>query len=200
MIIYKVTNKVNQKVYIGQTRHTLSTRKSQHLYESNKSDYIFYKAIRKHGWDNFIWETVCECNTIEETIDLEFHYIKQYHSHMSEGGYNMTYGYDTIYEISDISREKMRLSKTGDKNPWYGKKRPDISLLHKGDNNCMRNPEVRKKFLKKYLLSDKNGIEYITDDIHLFCKEHNLSIGSMHSIASTGKTIKGWRCSKLSEL
>lgn len=117
VIIYKSTNKINQKVYIGQTKHCLSLRKSQHLYESRRSDYIFYKAIRKYGWDSFIWETICRCNTREELVDMEFHYIKQYHSHMSEGGYNMTYGYDTIYEISEITRKKMSISKIGKKNP-----------------------------------------------------------------------------------
>lgn len=199
MIIYKVTNKINGKVYIGQTISSLQTRKSQHLYESRKNSYIFHRAIRKYGFINFSWEVLCICESREELNEMEFHYIKQYHSYMREGGYNMNYGYYSIYELSDITRKKMSISKTGNKNPWYGKKRPEISDIHKGDKNCMRNPEIRKKFLKTYLLSDINNIEYIVNDLHLFCKEHNININSMYSISSTGKTIKGWKCSKLSE-
>ncbi len=83
MIIYKVTNTINGKCYIGQTKHTLSTRQSQHLYES-KSDtsFVIYKAIRKYGWHNFTWQVLDNtCQTREELNEMEFHYIKQYQTH-----------------------------------------------------------------------------------------------------------------------
>lgn len=48
MIIYKVTNLVNGKVYIGQTKHSLDVRKQRHLQQARKgTNTHFYQAIRK---------------------------------------------------------------------------------------------------------------------------------------------------------
>ena len=55
-IIYKVTNKINGKIYIGQTIRTLKQRKECHIGEStrNRKNTVFYRAIRKHKKNNFI--------------------------------------------------------------------------------------------------------------------------------------------------
>ena len=54
MIIYKTTNNINKKVYIGQTVKSLDKRKKTHLYKStNASDNYLYRAIRKYGENNF---------------------------------------------------------------------------------------------------------------------------------------------------
>ncbi len=109
----------------------------------------------------------------------------------------MTWGYNGIYEITKATRKKMSKSKTGYNNPWYGKKRPDISELHKGDNNVMRNPDIRKKFCHKWVLIDKNGKEYKVDDLSSFCNEYNLIIHNMYCLArSGGKSRTGWRIYK----
>ena len=69
MIIYKITNKINSKVYIGQTIHTLNYRKNQHL--KCARNYIdncrlLNKALRKYGFDNFKWEIIDETSNQEE--------------------------------------------------------------------------------------------------------------------------------------
>lgn len=94
MLIYKVTNIINNKVYIGQTVKSLSQRKSEHkhrfLYENSHNK--FYNAIRKYGWDNFIWEVLEESeNWSYETLDeKEKYYIKLYDS--INTGYNILEG------------------------------------------------------------------------------------------------------------
>lgn len=67
MIIYKATNIINNKVYIGQTIHPLSVRKSQHE-RSHEYGYktAFSNAIRKYGKENFKWEVIYEADAIEE--------------------------------------------------------------------------------------------------------------------------------------
>jgi len=62
MIIYKATNKINGKCYIGQTVKTLARRKCDHLCRLRKGDrdHKFYLALRKYGQENFEWETLQE--------------------------------------------------------------------------------------------------------------------------------------------
>ncbi len=55
MLIYKVVNKVDGKIYIGQTVGNLNRRKSEHLNDAKvgRYDSYFHNALRKHGKDNF---------------------------------------------------------------------------------------------------------------------------------------------------
>ena len=56
MIIYKVQNNVNQKVYIGKTAKTLNERKKTHLKNVRMGIKThFYDSIRKYGEESFTW-------------------------------------------------------------------------------------------------------------------------------------------------
>ena len=66
MIVYKATNKINNKVYIGITTKTLEHRKSIHKKDSKTKNTYFYKAIRKHGFDYIKWEVIDTALSIEE--------------------------------------------------------------------------------------------------------------------------------------
>ena len=57
MLIYKVTNTTNTKVYIGMTTLTLEERKKEHYkkFRLNLRDQSFYAALHKYGWDSFAW-------------------------------------------------------------------------------------------------------------------------------------------------
>lgn len=87
--IYKITNKVNGKSYIGQTRYTIEFRWRQHLHK--KDNTYFHNAIRKYGADNFIIEKLEECN-IEDLNEKEIYYIAKYNTF--KDGYNLTIGGD----------------------------------------------------------------------------------------------------------
>ena len=50
--IYMITNKTNNKKYIGQAENK-KERYKQHKKDSKYKDYVFYRAIRKYGFDNF---------------------------------------------------------------------------------------------------------------------------------------------------
>lgn len=96
--IYKITNKINNKIYIGLTSKTPEARWQQHIKTSrspSSKDYneLFKKAIRKYGPDNFIIETIDETEDFEELKEKEKYYIKKYNSFaFAEGGwgYNST--------------------------------------------------------------------------------------------------------------
>lgn len=87
--IYKITNKVNGKSYIGQTRYTIEFRWRQHLHK--KDNTYFHNAIRKYGADNFIVEKLEECD-IEDLNEKEIYYIAKYNTF--KAGYNLTIGGD----------------------------------------------------------------------------------------------------------
>lgn len=89
-IIYKATNMINNKIYIGYTTTTLKNRMRQHKYGKS----YFGKSIKKYGFENFKWE-ILEDNILKENIrDREIYYIKNYNSNNSKFGYNLTDGGD----------------------------------------------------------------------------------------------------------
>lgn len=86
--IYKITNLLNQKCYIGQSIN-IKQRWKQHRANSQVRDEALYLAIQKYGIENFSFEVIEECK--EEELDLkEQYYINYYDSY--NNGYNMTLG------------------------------------------------------------------------------------------------------------
>lgn len=90
-LIYKVTNKVNGKVYIGLTNSTLAQRKNKHLNEAEiGKGFYFHNALRKYGKENFTWEVV-EDNIPDENLgERELYWISRFNSFKT--GYNQTEG------------------------------------------------------------------------------------------------------------
>lgn len=92
--IYKITNILNEKVYIGQTRCSVDGRWKEHIdcsYNKSSSAYDGYlhRAIRKYGVSAFLVEQIEECDN-SMLDEREIYWIKQYHS-MGKG-YNLTHG------------------------------------------------------------------------------------------------------------
>lgn len=88
-IIYKITNKVNGKSYIGQTRYTIEFRWKQHQHKNDNT--YFHNAIHKYGIENFSIEILEKCN-IEDLNSREIFYIAKYDTF--KNGYNLTIGGD----------------------------------------------------------------------------------------------------------
>lgn len=99
--IYKITNKINNKIYIGKTEDTVEKRFKQHMSESSKDrckHRPLYKAIKKYGKENF------EVSTIEETNnpnERELFWIEFYNSYYH--GYNATKGGDGKSYVDESS-------------------------------------------------------------------------------------------------
>lgn len=87
-VIYKITNLVNNKCYIGQTKQKNPYfRFKQHKYTKNR---ILYYAIKKHGVENFSFEIIENCYSQDELNLLEEKYINFYKSDINQFGYNLT--------------------------------------------------------------------------------------------------------------
>lgn len=86
-IIYKATNQVTGKSYIGQSTCSLSRRKSSHKSSSKNKKTIFYDAIRSYGLSNFKWDIILKCEDTE--LDYyEIELIKAYKTRDRAFGYN----------------------------------------------------------------------------------------------------------------
>lgn len=127
--IYLIKNKVNGKVYVGQS-WDIGLRWSQHRYSSGHNDHLS-RAIKKYGKESFEFSILQELSTIDclpqnvlqATLDmLESYYIELYHSLDSNYGYNKKGG-GSRGKCSEETKAKM------------------------SKNNAMHNPEHRKKLL-----------------------------------------------------
>lgn len=126
MIIYKITNLVNGKVYIGQTYHTLKGRWVKHLSAATHGgDSCVHKALRKYGVENFSMEEVVSCENRDTANFLEILFIHVFDSLVPKG-YNLTEGgYGGLPSLE--TRVKMSLSHLGKITPEEVKRKQSSS-------------------------------------------------------------------------
>ena len=115
--IYKITNQINNKVYIGQA-DKLDYRKQRHFYQLEQNKHHnehLQRAFKKYGKYNFMFEI------IEETNDLnnrELFWINEYGGVNSDLNYNLK---DPLtMKWSEYVRVKQRKTMLGENNPNYG--------------------------------------------------------------------------------
>lgn len=93
--IYKITNDINQKVYIGKTSFTIEKRWQEHCRDSKKEWFFekrpLYSAMKKYGIEHFHIEQIEECEE-ENASNREQYWIGYYKGY--EEGYNATRGGD----------------------------------------------------------------------------------------------------------
>lgn len=129
--IYKITNKANGKVYIGQTinykkrskEHFSTLRKGVH-----RNQYLQF-SFDKYGEDNFAIEILEVCPH-EKLDELEIHYMNEYDSLNKSVGYNMLTGGNERRVIPEEVRKKIGLAHKGRKNTLEHNK--NISIGRKG--------------------------------------------------------------------
>ena len=113
MIIYKATNNINGKVYIGQTINTLEQRATEHIGESKgRNKTYFSNALKKYGVDSFAWEVIRICNNINELNAWEQYYILYCNSMNRKFGYNLQSG-GLNYIVSDRTKKRMSIANKG---------------------------------------------------------------------------------------
>ena len=86
--IYKITNKINGKIYIG--KHKYDKPEIDESYWCSGS-YIM-RSINKYGTENFTRELICTCETLEELNEKEKYWISTLNSMDKKIGYNLTRG------------------------------------------------------------------------------------------------------------
>lgn len=127
--IYKITNLVNGKVYIGQTTKSIPKyRFSAHISESKRKGHHtpLHASMKHHGCDNFFFKTIIRCNNQKQLDAAEQMCIRLFRSHISQGGYNLEWGGygrgKTSEEIKKKISENRKGKFTGFHNPNFGNK------------------------------------------------------------------------------
>lgn len=121
-VIYKITNTLNGKIYVGQTRRTLEMRLAEHRYNKNKGKSAIDEAIVKYGWEGNFTAEVIETCPVEQLNEREMFWIAELKS-KAPNGYNLTDGGEGLMNPSDETRAKMSLAQSGENHPFFGKHR-----------------------------------------------------------------------------
>lgn len=181
MIIYKITNLVTNKIYIGQTVSSLEKRWGQH-WSDMRSKGILRKAITKYGKNNFKIEQIDSANSMDELNQKELEWISKLDSRNPSIGYNLMLGgknskHDerSKKHMSEVMKIKSHMiGKKGAQHPRYG-------VPHSEETKCKL-----KEYYSKNAGSNKGK---------KFSEETKLKI----SKANTGKVTSQQTKDKISE-
>jgi len=123
--IYKITNKINGKVYIGQTKMSIKRR----FYNHCQKGAILFSAINKYGKDNFNIQEICVAFNKKDLDLLETKIINKYKS-ITPNGYNIEGGGNGKKVVHASTRKKIRKANLGKKHTKETRKK--MSNSHKG--------------------------------------------------------------------
>jgi group I intron endonuclease len=87
-IVYCATNKINNKVYIGQTTQNLNKRIKQHFRDCYRRKTYFYSALLLYKAEDFLWEEIDQASSKEELNQKEIYWITKYKANDRSLGYN----------------------------------------------------------------------------------------------------------------
>ena len=148
--VYKITNTVNNKSYIGISVHEPTQgRIKKHL--SGRGNRVIANAVKKYGKDAFTYE-VLEANVFDEFLpDLEVAYIANFNT-VAPHGYNLTHGGDHKIPCEETLRRMSEAKKGKRGNPHSAETRMKLSKLKKGKGHS----EATRMKLSKLNKGEKN--------------------------------------------
>ncbi|MDD4389685.1 MAG: NUMOD3 domain-containing DNA-binding protein [Eubacteriales bacterium] len=165
--IYKITNPVNNKCYIGQTTNTPKERWYCYKNLNCKDQPKLYNALKKYGSDTFVYEIFDDTASDQEELDfLEESYMLCFNSrengyNIKEGGSRGKHSPETCKKKSEALKEWYRIHgtemKKGKNNPMYGKTHTEKVI------ELSRKRNTGKKLSQKHylaLLSSHTGTHH----------------------------------------
>lgn len=202
--IYKITNQINGKIYIGKTHLTIEDRWKEHVRDSKRErnkDKPLYRAFNKYGIENFIIEQVEETEP-QLANEREIYWIEQYNTFLGEG-YNATRGgegsllfdYD---EVVKLYREKKMIKAVSEE---LGISRDTVSkiLVEFNQEALFKQPG------KQVLLYNEEKIVFfrtLSDAARYIMKERDIKGNNFHGLTShiadvckgKRKSVYGYKC------
>ena len=143
MFIYKITNILTNKAYIGQTIQEPRRRWRQHNVAKSNCRGLA-GAIQKYGPENFKFTVLCEASSLEELNKMEVFFIKSFKA-LTPSGYNLKSGGDNSIPSKE-SRELMRKAQLGKKHSEETKRKLSKILMgHTRNKGCKLSEETKRK-------------------------------------------------------
>ena len=148
--VYKHTNRINGKSYIG-----ITSQKPENRWKNGKGyvhNAFFWRAISKYGWHNFSHEILYINLSKEDAEWLEIQLIAEYKTDNKEFGYNIEHGGNSTSKFSDETKQKISKALKG--HLCSEETRKKISAVHRGKKISER----QKKILSEKLKGNKYSI------------------------------------------
>ena len=218
--IYKITNKLNNKSYIG---YTINPSKRWLAHQNKQGSKLVWQAIQKYGLPNFSFEVIAE-----DTVDNENNYIVDYNT-IAPNGYNIAPGgglppnhkgktYKEIYgdnwqmqidkrtktqlerggygPVNHSTETKQKISKavSGKNNPMYGRTHNEDTLNKMRESSKGKSAGEKNGRAKKWVLTSPEGDEHFAHgNLRILCKELGLSFATVHSSYMYQRKMRsGW--------
>ena len=220
--IYKITNKVNNKSYVG---YTANPQARWVAHRHNQGSKLVYQAIKKYGVDKFTFEVIAE-----DTVENEQQYINE-HNTMAPNGYNLTEGgslppnhkgktYKEIYgnrwreriekykktqkerggfhSMPHTKATKDKISKNNAR-AMLGKKHSKKTLKLMSDKRKGVHVGSKNGNAKRFLLISPDGKQHTADgNLRQLCASLNLSHATIRKSYELNRPMRsGWRVERL---
>ena len=212
-VVYKITNNISGKSYVGQTKRDVKVRFREH---SRCKTTILGKAIHSYGIENFSIEIIEKAETRQELDEKEIYYIKLLNT-IKPNGYNQCKGGEGVsgmvwtQEMREHAREthvgkncgkdNPMYGKCGELNPFYGKKHSEKTKRmlsekakenYSGANNPMYGRKHTEEALKK--MSENRKGKHCGKEHSLYGKHLSDETKEKLSKAKKGKEFPGkWK-------
>jgi group I intron endonuclease len=216
--IYKITNIINGKIYIGSTKTSFKKRYTEHIYDLNTNTHCnehLQNAFDKYGSGNFTFEILEIIEDKSQIIPKEQYYLDLYQSYNSKIGYNILknafssegfkHSEETKNYLSNIKKGKKQHVNTYNAilKANIGSKRTlesriKMSKAQKGKNVSKKSIELRLLKVKGKTFKNKRCIikcDFNFNIISIFnnlkeCSDNiNMSMSNIRSICN-GRTIQ----------
>lgn len=209
--VYKISNSINSKVYIGVTRRPMRTRWKCHIGDARRgSKFHFHRAINKYGSEFFQIEILLSGMTSTEAAEAEVRLIHENDSYRN--GYNETRGGNIVEWFENATPEERAAitSRRRDGFLRYLAERSEKEIqAHRNRTIAQwknQNPVDRQAMSKKmasrkakrYRVTSPEG--HVTEVLNLkaFCLEMNLNQGHMAGVANGRlRAYRGWKAEHL---
>lgn len=168
-IIYKITNTINGKVYIGQTIQSFKRRiksHKSHLQSHKHHNELLQRAYDKYGWDVFEVEIIEKCDS-ENLDERERFWIDKYDATNHELGYNFESGGNALKKHNASTIKKFILSSRGENNKINANDIPDIKRrLIDGESLANVANDFKVSISCIYRIKNLQNWEYIAPELN----------------------------------
>lgn len=183
MIIYKITNRINGKIYIGQTIKTVEHRWMLHCSE-HSGCLALSSAIKKYGKESFVVEVIDKASSMAELNEKEIFWIKNCGA-MYPAGYNLREGGENGGKLSENTKSKISRANKGRVHTAQARK--NMSEAGKGRKCWWSGKKMPREAVEKAIKS-RSGYKH--------SEETKLKMSQSHK----GKTVPDSMRKHLSEM